>query len=69
MKLLDVVAITQDLPHLNPHKGQVGTIVEVYEPTDFEVKFVDLKGQTYAIETLNVNQLMQLYYAPLPQTA
>lgn len=44
MKLLDVVAITQDLPHLNLHKGQVGTIIEVYEPTDFEVEFVDLKG-------------------------
>ncbi len=25
-------------------KGQVGTIIEVYEPTDFEVEFVDLKG-------------------------
>jgi len=69
MKRLDVVALTQDLPALNLHKGQVGTIVEVYEPTVFEVEFVDLQGQTYAVETLNASQLMQLYYAPLPQTA
>lgn len=69
MKLLDVVALTQDFPDLDLNKGQVGTIVEVYEPTVFEVEFVDLSGKTYAIETLNANQLMQLYYAPLPQTA
>lgn len=61
MKRLDVVALTPDLPELNLHTGQVGTIVEVYEPTVFEVEFVDLKGQTYAVETLNSSQLMQLY--------
>lgn len=69
MKLLDVVALTQDLPNLNLYKGQVGTIVEIYEPNVFEVEFVDLKGKTYALGTLNANQLMQLYYAPLFQTA
>ncbi|MFQ4135366.1 DUF4926 domain-containing protein [Nodosilinea sp. PGN35] len=69
MKLLDVVALTQNLPDLDLYKGQVGTIIEVYEPTIFEVEFVDLSGKTYAVETLNANQLMQLYYAPLPQTA
>lgn len=68
MKLLDVVALTQDLPDLNLHKGQVGTVIEVYETGAFEVEFVDLKGKTYAVETLNTLQLMQLYYAPLPQT-
>ena len=69
MKRLDVVALTQNLPELNLFKGQVGTIVEAYEPTVFEVEFVDLNGKTYAVETLNADQLMQLYYAPLPQTA
>ncbi|MGB3138280.1 MAG: DUF4926 domain-containing protein [Nodosilinea sp.] len=69
MKLLDVVALTQNLADLDLYKGQVGTIVEVYEPTVFEVEFVDLSGKIYAVETLNVDQLMQLYYAPLPQTA
>lgn len=69
MKLLDVVALTQTLPNLKLSKGQVGTIVEVYEPAVFEVEFVDLNGRTYALETLSANQLMQLHYAPLPQTA
>ena len=30
MKLLDVVALTLNLPGLNLLKGQVGTLVEVY---------------------------------------
>ncbi len=69
MKLLDVVVLTKDLPELNLCKGQVGTIVEVYKSDDFEVEFVDLQGNTYALETLNGSQLMQLHYSPLPQTA
>jgi hypothetical protein len=69
MNLLDVVALTEDLPDLHLHKGQVGTIVEVYEPGVFEVEFVDLQGKIYALETLRVNQVMQLHYQPLPQTA
>jgi Domain of unknown function (DUF4926) len=69
MNLLDVVALTEDLPNLHLHKGQVGTIVEVYEPSVFEVEFVDLHGKIYALETLRGNQVMQLHYQPLPQTA
>lgn len=68
MKLLDIVALTEDLPNLKLYKGQVGTVIEVYEPEVFEVEFVDIQGKTYALETLNAIQLMQLYYAPLPQT-
>jgi hypothetical protein len=69
MKLLDIVALTQDLPGLNLSKGQVGTIVELYEPTVFEVEFVDPQGKTYAVETLNANQLMQLHHQPVPEAA
>lgn len=69
MELLDVVALIKDLPEQNLYKGQVGTIVEVYEPDFFEVEFVDLQGKTYAIETISSSQLMQLYYQPIPQTA
>jgi Domain of unknown function (DUF4926) len=69
MKLLDVVALIQDSPALNLCKGQVGTIVEIYEPNVFEVEFVDLQGKTYAVETLNASQLMSLYHQPVRQTA
>ncbi|WRH67793.1 MAG: DUF4926 domain-containing protein [Planktothrix sp. GU0601_MAG3] len=62
MKLLDVVALIEDMPELGLYRGQVGTIVEVYEPGVFEVEFSDLNGRAYAIETLNSNQLMLLHY-------
>lgn len=65
--LLDVVALIEDLPELGLYRGQVGTIVEVYEPGVFEVEFSDLNGQAYAIETLNANQLMLLYYQKLSE--
>ncbi len=69
MELLDVVVLTKDLPDLNLRKGQVGTVVEVYESDDLEVEFVDLQGKTYALETLNASELMQIHYSPLPQIA
>ena len=52
MKLLDTVALVEDIPALNLYRGQVGTIVEEYEPGVFEVEFSDFKGRTYALETL-----------------
>jgi Domain of unknown function (DUF4926) len=67
MKLLDVVALTQDSPAFNLCKGQVGTIVEIDEPNLFEVEFVDLQGKTYAVETLNASHLMSLLYEKLLQ--
>ena len=60
MKLLDTVALLEDLPALKLYRGQVGTIVEEYEPDVFEVEFCDLKGRTYALETLPASQLMLL---------
>lgn len=67
MKLLDVVALLEDVPNCQLYRGQVGTIVEVYEPTVFEVEFSDLNGRAYAIETLTENQLMVLYHHPIQE--
>ena len=67
MKLLDVVALLEDLPEFSLYRGQVGTIVEVYEPEVFEVEFSDLNGRAYAIETLNASQLMLLHYQKLSE--
>ena len=64
-KLLDVVALLEDLPQLGLYRGQVGTIVEVYEPTVFQVEFSDTSGRAYAIETLQEKQLMLLHHSPL----
>ena len=67
IKLLDVVALLENLPELNLYRGQVGTIVEVYEPGVFEVEFSDLNGRAYAIETLTANQLMVLHHYKLTE--
>ncbi|WNF15668.1 DUF4926 domain-containing protein [Microcystis aeruginosa] len=65
MKLLDVVALLEDLPQLGLYRGQVGTIVEVYEPNVFEVEFSDTSGLAYAIEILQENQLMGQFKSEL----
>ena len=62
MKLLDTVALVEDIPALNLYRGQVGTIVEEYEPGVFEVEFIDFTGRAYALETLEASQLMLLRY-------
>jgi hypothetical protein len=65
MKLLDVVALLEDLPELGLYRGQVGTIVEEYEPSVFEIEFSDKTGRAYAVETLTENQLMVLHHNPI----
>ena len=65
MKLLDVVALLEDLPQSKLYRGQVGTIVEIYEPNVFEVEFSDTTGRAYAMETLKAEQLILLHHQPL----
>ncbi len=67
MKLLDTVALLEDMPALKLYRGQVGTIVEEYEPGVFEVEFSDFKGRTYALETLQASQFMLLQYERLDE--
>lgn len=67
MKLLDTVALLEDMPALKLYRGQVGTIVEEYEPGVFEVEFCDFKGRAYALETLQASQLMLLQYERLDE--
>ena len=67
MKLLDVVALTEDIYEMKLYCGQVGTIVEEYEPDIFEVEFSDMKGRTYALETLKARQLMLLHHEPVEE--
>jgi hypothetical protein len=62
--LLDVVALTKDIPDHGLLRGQVGTVVESLGPDMFEVEFVDNDGRTYATLPLNLNQLLVLHYQP-----
>ena len=65
IKLLDVVALTEDLPDRKLRRGQVGTVVELLDPGVFEVEFTDNDGHTFASLALKENQLLLLHYQPL----
>ncbi len=61
IKLLDTVALLEDLPERNLKRGEVGTIVEILAPDVYEVEFCDDEGQTYAELGLRSDQLIALY--------
>jgi len=66
-KLLDVVALTVDLPQYNLWRGQVGTVVETLSGgTAFEVEFSDREGRTYESVGLLPEQIMELHFEPTP---
>ena len=66
VKLLDVVALTVDLPEYSLWRGQVGTVVEILAGgTAFEVEFSDREGRTYESLGLRPEQIMVLHYEPL----
>ena len=63
INLLDVVALTSDLPELGLRRGQVGTVVEVLAAGEaFEVEFSDRDGRTYESVGLRPDQFMVLHY-------
>jgi hypothetical protein len=65
IKLLDVVALTDDLPAYNLWRGQVGTVVEILAGGKaFEVEFSDRDGRTYESLGLRPDQIMVLRYEP-----
>jgi hypothetical protein len=61
IKLLDTVALIDDLPERKLKRGEVGTVVEVLAPDVFEVEFSDDEGQTYAELALRDDQLIPLH--------
>jgi uncharacterized protein DUF4926 len=66
INLLDVVALTVDLPEVNLRRGQVGTIVDILAGgAAFEVEFSDRQGRTYASLGLRPDQMMVLRYEPV----
>lgn len=64
IRVLDVVALTEDIPDRGLLRGQVGTVVESLGPGVFEAEFVDNDGRTYATVPLNTRQLLVLHYQP-----
>ena len=74
-KLLDVVALTVDLPEYNLWRGQVGTVVEILAGgAAFEVEFSERRdrvslrycnGRTYESVGLRPAQIMVLRFEPV----
>jgi hypothetical protein len=62
---LDCVALLQAAPSEGLAAGQVGAVVEVYSPDEFEVEFVDLHGRTLGVRTCHRNELLLLRHEAL----
>jgi len=56
-KLLDSVVLDRDLAEHGLRSGDLGAVVEVYNPDGLEVEFVTASGKTQALVTLNVKDV------------
>lgn len=62
IKLLDVVALTEDIPEHNLKREEVGTVVEILSGGEaFEVEFSDDNGQMYKCSSFLESQLEVLH--------
>lgn len=57
---LDAVVLVRDLPVHDLRAGDLGAVVEVYEPDGLEVEFVTASGRTNALVTLNVDDVRHI---------
>lgn len=67
IKLLDVIALLEDLPGEGLRRGEVGTVVEVLNgqpglPDAFLVEFSDDSGAAYAFAAVPAEKLMKLFF-------
>ena len=62
IKLLDVVALTENLQTEGLRRGEVGTVVEKWGDGIFEVEFSDDTGKAYAFAAVPAEKLMKLYF-------
>ena len=60
VSLLDAVVLTRDLPEHGLRRGDIGAVVELYEPGGVEVEFVTGSGQTQALVTLDRSDVRPL---------
>ena len=52
--MLDTVVLKRDLPEHGLRRGDLGAVVEVYEPDGLDVEFVRASGRTQALVELSV---------------
>lgn len=51
-RAMDVVVVKADLPKHGLQRGDLGTVVETYQPDGLEVEFTAASGRTTALITL-----------------
>jgi hypothetical protein len=62
IKVLDVVALTEDVQQHGLRRGEVGTVVERWKDGAYEIEFSDDSGEAYAFAALRPEQLMKLHF-------
>jgi hypothetical protein len=62
IKLLDMVALTENLPSEGLRRGEVGTVVEKWDDSVFEIEFSDDAGTAYAFAAVPAEKLIKLYF-------
>ncbi len=56
-RVLDTIVLDRDLPDHGLRKGDLGAVVELYEPDGLEVEFVTASGWTDAVLTLTAQDV------------
>jgi len=56
-KVLDTVVLDRNLPDHGLRSGDLGAVVQVYEPDGLDIEFVTASGKTQALVTLNVSDV------------
>jgi hypothetical protein len=54
---LETVVLERDIPEHGLRKGDLGSVVELYEPDGLDVEFVRASGKTQALVTLHINDV------------
>ena len=60
LKLLECVVLNRDIPEHGLCRGDLGAIVEIYEPDGLEVEFVAASGDTQAVLTLTREDVREI---------
>jgi hypothetical protein len=56
-QVLDTIVLNRDMPDRGLRKGDLGAVVEVYEPDGLEVEFVTASGRAAALLTLKIQDV------------
>ena len=56
-KVLDTASLDRGLPEQGLCSGDLGAVVQVYEPDGLDIEFVTVSGKTQALVTLNVSDV------------